>query len=79
MTGSRPSPFALCVPGLDAAAATTSRTIAALGKVLEVVEATQGGGGTAIAFQAGRQLLAWRDDPGVSAVHDRLFTLMATQ
>ncbi|MFD8497765.1 helix-turn-helix domain-containing protein [Amycolatopsis sp. NPDC059657] len=54
---------------LDAATAT-------LNEAIDVVEATRGGGGLNVIFDAGRALREWRDEPLVQDVYDRLLSLM---
>jgi transcriptional regulator with XRE-family HTH domain len=48
----------------------------ALHRAIDVVEATRGGAGLNIVFDAGRELRPWRDLPVVRDLHDRLLTLM---
>ena len=50
---------------------------AALSQAIDVIEATRGGGGLAIAFQAGRELAPWATRADVREVRERLFTLVA--
>ena len=49
----------------------------ALAQAIDVLETTRGGGGLAIAFQAGRELAPWADRSDVREVRERLFTLVA--
>ncbi|GGM74643.1 hypothetical protein GCM10012275_51670 [Longimycelium tulufanense] len=49
-----------------------------LHKAIDVVEATQGGGGLTIIFSAGRELRKWRDEQQVQYLHDRMLMLLAT-
>lgn len=51
---------------------------AALHEAIDVVEATRGGGGLNIVFDAGRELRRWRTEPVVHDVYDRLLSLMST-
>jgi hypothetical protein len=50
--------------------------VAVLHRTIDVVDATRGGGGMNIVFDAGRELRRWRDLPAVKDLHDRLLTLM---
>ncbi|MFC5186766.1 helix-turn-helix transcriptional regulator [Actinomadura harenae] len=47
-----------------------------LHQALDLLEQNRGGGGLNVAFQAGRELAPWRDEPAVQDVHDRMFALM---
>jgi transcriptional regulator with XRE-family HTH domain len=47
-----------------------------LHQTIDAVEASRGGGGLALAFEAGQKLAPWRREPVVQELHDRLFTLM---
>lgn len=55
---------------LEEAASTMHQTI-------DAVELTRGGGGLNLAFAAGRELWAWRTEPLVRDINDRLLALMA--
>jgi hypothetical protein len=48
-----------------------------LSRAIDMLEATRGGGGMNIAFQAGRELAPWRDVEEVRDVCERLLTLVA--
>lgn len=50
----------------------------ALHHTIDALESSRGGGGLNIAFQAGRELKRWRNEPAVHELHDRLFTLMSS-
>jgi hypothetical protein len=49
---------------------------AALHEAIDVVEATRGGGGMNIVFDAGKELRRWRAEHAVAEVYDRLLSLM---
>ncbi|MEU9685363.1 helix-turn-helix domain-containing protein [Amycolatopsis japonica] len=49
-----------------------------LHQTIDALETSRGGGGFALAFEAGRKLAPWRQEVAVQELHDRLFTLMAT-
>ncbi|MEV8439045.1 helix-turn-helix domain-containing protein [Actinosynnema sp. NPDC051121] len=46
---------------------------------MDVIEATWGGGGLNILFDACREMQPWRREPSVQDVYDRVMTLMATR
>lgn len=47
-----------------------------LHQAIDTVQATRGGGGMNLVFEAGRQLRAWRQAPEVVQLNDRLLMLM---
>lgn len=49
---------------------------AVLHEAIDVVEATRGGGGLNVIFDAGRELRQWRGEKSVQDVYDRLLSLM---
>jgi hypothetical protein len=52
---------------------------AVLHDAIDLVEYLHDGGGTRRAFMAGRKLWAWRNEPFVQSVHDRLLALATLQ